>query len=101
MLDGRRVVGRFRELEVELAPGGDDVVLRSAVGRLRKEGAEPSIALPKHVRALQPRSTLPPDVHRVDVPRDASVTQVVCAALSESVARLIRSDPVVRLDVGS
>ncbi|HEY6567515.1 MAG TPA: CYTH and CHAD domain-containing protein, partial [Actinomycetota bacterium] len=98
VLDGRRVVGRFRELEVELAPGSDDGILRSALGRLRKEGAEPSTPLPKHVRALQPRSTLPPDVQPIPIGRDATVTQMVRAALSESASRLIRSDPVVRLD---
>ncbi len=98
VLDGRRVVGRFRELEVELAPDADDEILRSALGRLRKEGAEPSTPLPKHVRALQPRSTLPPDVSAVEIERDATVTQMVRASLSESASRLIRSDPVVRLD---
>jgi CHAD domain-containing protein len=98
VLDGRRVVGRFRELEVELAPESDDRILRAALSRLRKEGAEPSVALPKHVRALQPRSTRPPDVEAVDLDRDASVVQVIGASMSASVARLIRSDPVVRLD---
>ena len=38
VLDGRRVVGRFRELEVELAPDADDAILRSALGRLRQGG---------------------------------------------------------------
>jgi CHAD domain-containing protein len=98
VLDGRRVVGRFRELEVELAPGSDDRIVRSALGRLRKEGAESSTPLPKHVRALQPRSTQPPDVAPMEVGRDATVLEMVRAALSGSAARLIRSDPVVRLD---
>ncbi len=98
VLDGRRVVARFRELEVELAADGDDRVLRSAVGRLQKEGAEPTAPVPKHVRALQPRSTQPPDARPIDIDRDASVQEMVSAALSASAARLIRSDPVVRLD---
>ena len=40
MLDGRRVAGRFREIEVELAARRRRTVLRAALGRLRPEGAE-------------------------------------------------------------
>ena len=87
VLDGRRVVGRFRELEVELAPEGDERILRAALVRLRKEGAETSKPLPKHVRALQPRSTQPPDVEPMEPAKDATVSEVVRAALSGSAAR--------------
>jgi CHAD domain-containing protein len=97
VLDGRRVVGRFRELEVELGPEGDREALRSVVRRLEQAGAEPSPGAPKHVQALQPRSTQPPEVFPPRIGRKATVEEVVRTALSASVARLIANDAAVRL----
>jgi CHAD domain-containing protein len=97
VLDGRRVVGRFRELEVELAPEGDRGVLRSVVQRLEQAGAEAAFGAPKHVQALQPRSMQPPEVFPPPIGRKATVEEVVRTALSASVARLIANDAAVRL----
>jgi CHAD domain-containing protein len=67
------------------------------VGRLREHGAQPSDAIPKYVRALQPRASDAPDVGPRAVRKHASIAEVVGASLSASAARLIVSDPAVRL----
>ncbi|MGI8664007.1 MAG: CYTH domain-containing protein [Acidimicrobiales bacterium] len=51
--DGDREVGCFRELEVELAPGGSGDALEAIVARLRESGAGEPDMTPKLVRALR------------------------------------------------
>lgn len=97
VLDGRRVVGRFRELEIELAADGNEVILPALIDRLEAAGAKSSGGSPKHVQALQPRSTEPPDVSPPGISRKATVDEVVRSALSASVVQLIAHDAVVRV----
>lgn len=52
VLRGRRVLARFRELEVELAPGADPAILAAVDKRLRGAGAEKVQQIPKLSRAL-------------------------------------------------
>ncbi|HVM66080.1 MAG TPA: CHAD domain-containing protein [Acidimicrobiales bacterium] len=93
---GRRLAARFRELEVELAEGGLDV-MDAVVTRLRAAGAGEPDPTPKVVRALGPRALEPPDVLVPHVGRRSSAGDVVRACLASSAVRLFRHDPGVRL----
>jgi len=97
VLVGRRLAARFRELEVELAPGADPAILDAVVARLRAAGAGAPDPTPKVVRALGPRALEPPDVAPQPLGRRATVGDAVHNAVATSVARLIRHDPGVRL----
>jgi CHAD domain-containing protein len=98
VLDGRRIAARFRELEVEIADDAHLPLLEAVVARLREAGAGPPDPTPKVVRALGPRARRPPDLIAAELDGDATIGAVVRRALSASVERLIRHDPVVRLD---
>ena len=96
VLDGTRVVARFRELELE-SRGPDLVALRPIANRLRRAGAVLAEPVPKAVRALGPRASAAPDVTSVEVSPDDAAAKAVQAALSAGVARLIANDPLTRL----
>jgi len=94
-LDGRRVVIRFRELEVERKEGG-----RKLLDRIESAlGTTPGEFVPKHVRALGAAAAGPPDLPAaVDIkPRRATAGDVVTAAVRRAVARILNHDPLVRL----
>ena len=104
--DGRRVAARFREIEVEV-PGDDgagraqgappmDTVITPLVTRLRSAGAGAPDPTPKHIRALGPRATEPPEVATEPLPPNAPARDVIRNAISESVASLLHHDPLVR-----
>jgi len=95
--DGRRVAARFREIEVEV-PGGDgaEAVIAPLVSRLRGAGAGAPDPTPKHIRALGPRATEPPEVAPQPLPPEAAAKDVIRAVLAESVAALLHHDPLVR-----
>ena len=95
---GRRVTGRFRELEVEMAADGSDELLDAIVERLRAGGAGAADPTPKLVRALGAVATEPPEV-TPELLDGATTTAgaVVRRAIASSVARLLRHDPGVRL----
>jgi CHAD domain-containing protein len=97
VLQGRRVASRFREVEVELAPGAPDELLRPVLERLREAGAGPVDNVPKLRRALGPRAEAPPDVLVPELDEAATVDEVVRRALASSVVRLLRHDAGVRL----
>ena len=97
VLDGRRVAGRFREVEVELSPDADDGLLDAIVARLDAGGAEPRSKVPKFVRALLPRSGEAPEVCTVEPGRKAAVLDVVRASIAGSAERMLRHDAGVRL----
>ena len=97
VLDGRRVAGRFREVEVELTPDAEDGILDVIVARLDAGGVEARSDLPKFVRALQPRSVEPPDVLPGDPGRHAVVLDVIRASVARSAERMLRHDAGVRL----
>jgi len=99
VMDGRRVAARFRELEVELAPGehAGNALLPLVVERLQAAGAGAPDPTPKIVRALGPRASAAPDVEVYTVGRKDAVGDVVRAAIATGTRRLIDHDPGVRL----
>ncbi|HKW69986.1 MAG TPA: CYTH and CHAD domain-containing protein [Candidatus Dormibacteraeota bacterium] len=102
--DGRRVAARFREIEVEIpstnggtdAGLGWDTILTPLVTRLRVAGAGAPDPTPKHIRALGPRAIEPPEVSPQPLPPGAPARDVIRNVLAESVAALLRHDPLVR-----
>ena len=95
--DGRRVAARFREIEVEVATGnGADGVVAPLVARLRGAGAGAPDLTPKHIRALGPRASEPPEVSPEPLAAGAPAPAVIKNALSESIANLLYHDPLVR-----
>jgi len=97
VMQGRRVASRFREIEVELAPGVADEMLQPVVDRLLEAGAGPVDNVPKLRRALGPRAEAPADVLIPELGGGATVAEVVRGALAASVVRLLRHDVGVRL----
>lgn len=88
----------FRELEVEI---GDDLspqLLDALVERLRQAGAGAPDPTAKYLRALGEGPALVPEIRVSDLAADATGGEVVQRALAASVIRLIRHDPIVRLD---
>lgn len=88
----------FRELEVEIGDETTPALLDALVERLRQAGAGARDQTAKYIRALAPASPLLPEVEVPDLGADASAGSVVRRAIALSVIRLIRHDPVVRLD---
>jgi CHAD domain-containing protein len=98
VLDSGRVAARFRELEVEVDDAAPEELAETLVSRLRAAGAGPPDANPRIVRALGWRALEPPDVTALGrVGPSPSAGDVIRAALSASVARLVAHDPGVRL----
>lgn len=89
VMDGGRVAARFRELEVELAPGAPSEVADAVVARLCRAGAEVDEPQPKLARALGPRFVEPPDVVVEDLPAEPSAGDVVARAIRASVRRIL------------
>ncbi len=101
--DGRRVAARFREIEVEVPttePDADGAsapsVLEPLVNRLRGAGAGAPDPTPKHIRALGPRALEPPEVAPTPVQPQSPAKDVIRSVFAESVAWLLRHDPLVR-----
>ncbi len=99
VIDDGRVVATFRELEVELH-GGDDDLLARVGDALRAAGAGDVDPTPKVARALGPRALAPPDLHPVAPPADGppTIEAVVRSALTASAVLLVDHDHAVRLD---
>lgn len=93
---GRRLVSRFREIEVEVEEAPDDL-LPAIVKRLRRAGAGVPDPTPKVVRALGPRAVEPLPGAVTAVGRRSTMGEVVRAALGNALARIVRHDPGVRL----
>src|SRR3989442_224412 len=51
---------------------------------------------PKHIRALGPRAMEPPEVAPVPVTAESPAREVIRTVLAESVAQILRNDPLVR-----
>src|SRR6202171_4885372 len=97
--DGRRVAPRFREIEVEVAPqqnGAAGGIIDPLVMRLRGAGAGAPDPTPKHIRALGPRATEPPEVAPQPVQADSPAKDVIKHVLAESIASLLKHDPLIR-----
>ena len=91
VFDGRRVVLRFREVEVELLDG-DERSLRRLERLLRKAGAEPGELKPKLFRALD----LTPE-DEPELAADAAPGDALGHALAEQRRALLDHDPGTRL----
>jgi CHAD domain-containing protein len=85
----------WREWEVELVDGGDDL-LEAAAEALVAAGAAPSAMESKLARALGDRFPAAPGRPALDA--DTPAATVVQDRLAEQVAELVRRDPLVRCD---
>src|SRR6202171_943460 len=96
--DGRRVAARFREIEVEVMAqeNGGNGIVEPLVSRLRGAGAGAPDPTPKHIRALGPRAMEPPEVSPEAIKPDSPAKDVIKYVLAESIASLLRQDPLVR-----
>jgi CHAD domain-containing protein len=96
VLEGRRVLERFREVEVELAGLSDDACAEVR-RRLTEAGASDAEPLPKVVRALGPRAASPSEVPSAQPVRASDpASALVTAAVRTSIRRLLLADIGVR-----
>jgi CHAD domain-containing protein len=94
----RRVVDRFRELEVELGDGAQPDTLDKVLARLQEAGASQQAGqLGKYRRALGDHEVGPAELQVSDLDHDASVEQLLHYDLAASALRLFRHEPAVRL----
>ena len=98
MRRGRRVVRRFRELEIETTGATPPGLLRAVIARLRDAGAGAPGLTPTYLRAIGGPEAAPMEIGRRKLRRSATLRDVVIRAIADSVVRLLRHDPVVRLD---
>ncbi|HEX6548655.1 MAG TPA: CYTH and CHAD domain-containing protein [Candidatus Dormibacteraeota bacterium] len=96
VITGRRLSGRFRELEVELKTGNEEL-LDALVERLQEAGAGKPDPTPKLARALGEAAVDRPEIPLPEPKPSAPAGELVRAAIAGSVARLLRNDPGVRL----
>jgi CHAD domain-containing protein len=96
VLDGERVVSRFRELELE-SRGQDLDELLPIAALLRRAGAVIAEPVPKAIRALGPRAAAASDVVPIAIDPAQPATRVIQAALADGFLRLTRHDPGLRL----
>jgi CHAD domain-containing protein len=96
--DGRRVAARFREIEVEVPAqeNGANGIVDPLVMRLRGAGAGAPDPTPKHIRALGPRAMEAPEVSTQAIRPDSPATEVIKHVLADSIASLLKHDPLVR-----
>jgi CHAD domain-containing protein len=97
VVEGRRVAGRFRELEVELGPAAKPGTMEQVVARLREAGAWEAEPVPKYVRALNGREIGPPELTARELGKDASVEELLRQDLTEGTLRLFKHEAVARL----
>src|SRR5207253_7397671 len=91
------VAARFREIEVEVAGAdGNEAIIAPLVDRLRGAGAGAPDPTPKHIRALGPRAMEPPEVAPLPVTPESPAREIIRTVLAESVAAILRNDPLVR-----
>ncbi|MFP5317420.1 MAG: CHAD domain-containing protein [Acidimicrobiia bacterium] len=97
VLDGDRLVARFREVEVEAGDRAPADLFRAVLDCLRDAGAGDLDASPKIVRALGSRAAAGPEVVVPDMGDDPTGAEVVRAAIASSVRRVLEHDAGVRL----
>ena len=96
VLKSRRVVQRFREIEIE-AVNTDRIGLAKIGNALRAKGARETDQKPKVVRALGEAAAAPPDLGEVgEVSPSDPAKDAVRAAFVANVSRLILNDPLAR-----
>jgi CHAD domain-containing protein len=104
VLDDRRVLGRFREIEVE-RKAGRRKLLRRAGDALVAGGAVEGGFVPKHIRAMMVTPALaaiavaPPDLipPLPELPTNAAAGEAITAALRTDIGHVLHHDPLVRL----
>jgi CHAD domain-containing protein len=98
VLDGRRAVLKFREIEVE-RKAGKAKLLDQVEGTLRDAGANAGEFTPKHVRALGLPALQPADWPQpaARLPKRPVAGDVVSAAIAKDIARIVAHDALVRL----
>lgn len=94
VLEGRRIVSRFRELEIEARDPAAD--LRGLAEQLGAIGAAIAEPIPKVVRALGSRATSAPDVVLPDLGSHSTGADLVGAVIADAVLRMMRNDPLAR-----
>ncbi len=95
--EGRRVVSRFREIEVEVKGELPPLALTTVTSLLAAAGAVPGEQLPKVVRALGPRAVAPPELPRAGkVLASDPASELVAASLRTGTRRLLLADIGVR-----
>jgi CHAD domain-containing protein len=95
VIEGRRVVGRFRELEVELLGAGDEATLSSIAEALRAAGATETDGRPKLFQVLGLELPKPAE----PVAADAPAIEHLTAMLREQVRALVLHDAGTRRGV--
>jgi len=95
--EGRRLVGRFREIEVELDGDTSVSLLRAVVAALHGAGAGAVEQIPKVVRALGARASERAELVEERPDDDSTAGDVVRAAMAASVIRILRHDSGVRI----
>jgi CHAD domain-containing protein len=99
VLDGTHVVERFREIEVE-STGAGIQILETVGAQLVAAGAVAGNFMPKAIRALGSRATLPPEPEPPEqVDPKSTAGQLVTAFLRTHVRALMAQDPRVRQDL--
>lgn len=95
--EGRRVVSRFREIEIEVKGEVPDLALTTVANRLAAAGAVPGDQLPKVVRALGPRAVAPPELPAAAnvLPSDPA-SELVASSLRNGTRKLLLADIGVR-----
>ncbi|HTD35424.1 MAG TPA: CYTH and CHAD domain-containing protein [Candidatus Elarobacter sp.] len=96
VVEGTRVVRRFRQIEIELAKGAPDEALDELAALLRDAGAGEPDPVAKNVRALGERATQSEIAVPPPKPRSPA-REVMRAAFAASLERLVRQDPLLRL----
>jgi CHAD domain-containing protein len=97
VIDGRRVAGRFRELEVELTDNALPDTMERVLARLREAGAEDAGGTSKYRRALGDREVGPPELDQADLPPHPSAEELLRHDLTASVLRLFSHEAGVRI----
>jgi CHAD domain-containing protein len=97
VMEAARVAARFREVELEVRDEAEPEAVDTLVACLRDAGASPTDGMPKYRQALGARASGPPEVVVPELEEDASVSEVVRAAVAASVLRLLQHDAGVRL----
>lgn len=97
--EGRRVTGRFREIEIEMKEDSRKArdVVRAAVARLTAAGCHADGPVPKVIRALGADAFHPPEVVVSDLAAKPGPDELVRHAIAKSVVQLLRRDALVRL----
>jgi len=97
VVEGRRVAGRFREVEVELGEAARPDTMDRVLARLREAGANEAEPVPKYLRALGGREIGPPELVPGDLAKDASVEDLLRKDLTDATLRLFRHEAAARL----